>query len=155
MSDLIRSLENSLDGRNRESLAALTLSVIAYVSGGITYLLPVLAILIAIDYLTGIIAAVIAGRQFSPGTAVRGAVKKAVYILFVIFAQLLDSVVVAVNYTGVIDIGNFHYLGFVVNIYLIGTECLSIAQNMADCGMPVPKPLIVFFKKIKKISKEK
>jgi toxin secretion/phage lysis holin len=153
LSDLIRSLENSLDGRNHESLVALTISVAAYVSGGITYLLPILVILIIIDYLTGIIAAIITGKQFSLGAAVKGAAKKAAYILFVIFAQLLDAVVVAVNYTGMMDIGNFHYMGFIVNIYLIGTEGLSIAQNAADCGMPIPGPLIVFFRKIKKLNK--
>jgi toxin secretion/phage lysis holin len=154
MSDLAASLRDSLSGHNHEGLIGLSLSVLAYIFGGITYLLPILVFLIILDYLTGLLAAIISGRGFSVPTALKGAAKKMVYILFVVFAQLIDAVVVAVTYSGVMDVGNFHYLGLVVNVYLIGTECLSIAQNTADCGLPMPKPLLAFFKRIENIGQE-
>jgi toxin secretion/phage lysis holin len=152
MNNLIDSLKDSLDGQNKQGLWVLTSSVVAYVFGGMSYLLPILLILMVIDYLSGLLAAIVTEKRFSAKTALRGAAKKMAYILFVVLAQLLDAVVAAVNYTGILHIENFHYLGFIVNIYLIGTEGLSIAQNAAACGIPIPKPLSTFFKKIEKIT---
>jgi toxin secretion/phage lysis holin len=154
MSDLAETLDKSLQGKNRDGFIAMFFSVVSYVCGGITYLLPILAILIAIDYVTGVIASIITDRRFSFRTAVKGAARKASYILFIIFAQLIDAVVVAINHTGIVDVGSFHYLGFFVNLYLIGTEGLSIARNAAVCGMPMPPPLVRFFKKLEKLTGE-
>jgi toxin secretion/phage lysis holin len=154
MSDLSQSLTDSLQGKNHQGIIAMFFSVVSYVCGGITYLLPILAILISIDYVTGVIAAIVTEQTFSLRTAIRGAVRKAAYILFIFFAQLIDAVILAINHTGIVDIGNFHYLGFFVNLYLIGTEGLSIVQNVALCGMPVPPPLVRFFKKLETITRE-
>jgi toxin secretion/phage lysis holin len=154
MSDLAETLNKSLQGKNHDGFIAMFFSVLSYVCGGITYLLPILTILIVIDYVTGVIASIITDKQFSIRTAVKGAVRKASYVLFIIFAQLIDAVVVAINHTGIVDIGSFHYLGFFVNLYLIGTEGLSIVQNVALCGMPVPPPLVRFFKRLEKLTGE-
>jgi toxin secretion/phage lysis holin len=155
MINLAQSLRNSLEGHNSESFLALAISVAAYVLGGFSYLLPILVIMMIIDYVTGIIASIVKERRFSRKTAVQGAAKKIAYLFFVIFAQLMDAVVAAVNQTEIINVGNFHYLGFITNVYLIATEGLSIAQNTAECGMPLPKPLLRFFKKIEGIGEEK
>jgi toxin secretion/phage lysis holin len=155
MSNLAKSLGASLEGRNAESFLALTMSVAAYILGGFSYLLPILLILMIIDYITGIIASIVKERRFSKKTALRGAAKKIAYLFFVAFAQLMDAVVMAVNQTEIIDVGNFHYLGFITNVYLIATEGLSIAQNTSECGMPFPKPLLRFFKKIEEIGEER
>jgi toxin secretion/phage lysis holin len=154
MDNLTQSLTDSLQGKNHQGFIAMFFSVVSYVFGGITYLLPILAILIVIDYVTGVIAAIVTEQTFSLKTAVRGAARKAAYVLFIFFAQLVDAVIIAINHTGIVDVGNFHYLGFFVNLYLIGTEGLSIVQNVALCGMPVPPPLVRFFTKLETISGE-
>jgi toxin secretion/phage lysis holin len=154
MSDLAETLDKSLQGKNRDGFIAMFFSVVSYICGGITYLLPILAIMIAIDYITGIIASIVSDKKFCLSTAVKGAARKASYVLFIVFAQLIDAVVVAINHTGVVDIGSFHYLGFFVNLYLIGTEGLSIMRNVALCGVPMPPPLVRFFKKLEKLTGE-
>jgi toxin secretion/phage lysis holin len=154
MSDLAETLNKSLQGKNHDGFIAMLFSVLSYVCGGNTYLLPILTILIIIDYVTGVIASIISDRQFSFRTAIKGAARKASYILFIIFAQLIDAVVIAINHTGIVDIGSFHYLGFFVNLYLIGTEGLSIVQNVAVCGMPMPPLLVRFFKRLEKLTGE-
>ncbi|ULQ59248.1 phage holin family protein [Brucepastera parasyntrophica] len=151
--DLTESLEQSLAGKNTQGLLSLALSVWAYVSGGFTYLFPVLVILMLIDYVTGIIAAIINERPFSVDIAIKGLIRKVLYLFCVVFAQLMDAVVLALNHTGILNIDNFRYFGLLVSVYLIGTEGLSIMRNFADCEMPMPKPFLKFFKYISKTDK--
>lgn len=155
MSDLVDSIGHSLAGNNSRGFFGLLISVIMYVVGGITYLLPVLVILMLIDYFVGIASAVITGEKFSVKIALLGILKKTAYLSFIVFAQLLDAVVIGLHSTGVLNVENFRYFGLIVNVYLIGTEGVSILKNLSDCGVPMPGIFRTFFEHIAKIGDKK
>lgn len=89
--------------------------------------LSALALFIAIDYATGLMAAYLKPRsRLSSKKGVKGIVKKLALVTFVAFGHGLDMALgqnvfcVLVTYT------------------IIGNEGLSIVENLSCCGVPVP-----------------
>lgn len=114
------------------------ISSIAYLVGGIDHLLIALVIFMASDFLIGVIA----GGQnegISSKRALKGLGKKGAMITLVVIANQLDIISGSEN-------------GFVRNsmiFFLIGTEGISLIENVARLGVDVPDFLKSRFEQIK------
>ena len=128
-----------------KGVIGLFLSVISFVIGRITALVIVLAFLIALDYLTGILANIAQGEKFDPKKAVRGAWKKASYILLLIVGFLGDYVIFYAVTNAGLPWGDVWVLSIALSFYLIGTEGFSCLKNLVLIGIPVPDFMLRFF----------
>lgn len=105
-------------------------ATMSYLIGGFDNLMVTFALFIAIDYFTGSLAGAITNK-LSSDRAFRGLAKKAGMISFAIVATQLD-------YTFGDGQG---FLRGAVLMMLIGTEGISILENVARLGVPIPKVL--------------
>lgn len=88
-----------------------------------------LLILMVIDYITGISAAYINPKlKLDSGKCRMGAIKKVIILLVISTVYRIDLI----GHTMAKD---------VVMLFFIGTEGLSILENAANCGLPIPKKL--------------
>ena len=103
---------------------------LGYFMGGLDGLLIALLVFMVLDYLTGMMCAVI-DRKLSSATGFRGIFKKVLILLLVGVANIVDLYIV----------GDGSALrGAVVCIYL-ANEGLSLLENTSHIGLPVPEPL--------------
>lgn len=115
---------------------------------------PIMWVLIAVmtlDYVTGIICGVMGksakteNGYISSSAAFIGLLKKALILLIVLLAALLDRAVVMS--TGV----TFEAVTGATCLWFIASEGFSILENAARMGIPVPKVLL----KVLEVMKEK
>lgn len=125
------------------ALAALT----AYF-GLLVVPLIILFFAVMTDYITGLLKAYITA-QLNSKTGFRGIIKKLSYFVVVIVGGGTDWLI---QY-GLAQIGITHQIPFlvalIVIIWLIINEMISILENLAAIGTPLPKWLIAFVKKLK------
>jgi toxin secretion/phage lysis holin len=104
---------------------------LAYLLGGLDNLVAAFAIFMACDYVTGLLAGA-KDKKVSSKRAFRGLGKKVGMITFVIVANQLDIIV-----------GNKDgFLRDAMLMFLIGTEGISIVENLGKLGIKIP-PFIV------------
>jgi toxin secretion/phage lysis holin len=119
--------------------------LVGYLASCINEMLIILIIFILMDYIVGMIAAIIQGAKFEFKKALLGALKKALYSVPIIIGYLGDRVILTVTADVGIALPMNAMLGFVVTIYLIGTEGFSITKNLMLIGVPFPEILLKFF----------
>jgi toxin secretion/phage lysis holin len=119
--------------------------LIGYLASCLNEMLIILVILISIDYIVGMIAAIIQGARFQFKIALFGALKKALYSIPIAIGYLGDRLIL----TGAAGVGIAlpmdAMLGFVATLYLIGTEGHSITKHLMLIGVPFPEILLKFF----------
>ncbi|KQL21982.1 holin [Cytobacillus solani] len=115
-----------------------TFASAAFLLGGIDKLLIALAVIMLTDYLTGILAS-LGEKTTSSKKAFRGLVKKGAMISLVIVANQLD----------VISGSDSNFLRNAMIFFLIGTEGISITENMHRLGIPVPSFISDRFEQLK------
>ena len=98
--------------------------------GGCDGLLYALVAFVAVDYVTGVLCAV-ADRKLSSEVGFRGIAKKALIFLLVGMANVLDVQV----------IGSGSVLRTAVIFFYISNEGVSLLENAARLGLPVPEKL--------------
>ena len=103
---------------------------LGYFLGGSDGLLYALLIFVVIDYLTGVMCA-IEDKKLSSAVGFRGLCRKVLTFLLVGIAQVLD--VHVLNQPGV--------LRTAVIFWAIANNGLSILENAAHLGLPVPEQL--------------
>ncbi|MED4922888.1 phage holin family protein [Anoxybacillus geothermalis] len=114
---------------------------LAYLLGGLDNLVAALAIFMVCDYVTGLLVGAKAQKVRS-NRAFRGLGKKVGMITFVIVANQLDIIV-----------GNKDgFLRDAMLMFLIGTEGISIVENLGKLGIKVP-PFIL--KTLEQLSEDK
>ena len=127
--------------RITEVLAAIGGAIASFFCG----LPPVMWVLIAvmsIDYITGILCGIMGKSQktengyLASHTAFMGLLKKALIILVVLLAALLDK---AVSMGAGIE---FEAVTGATCLWFIASEGFSILENVACMGVPVPKILL-------------
>ena len=100
---------------------------IASLYGGWTDGMTTLLMFMAIDYITGVMAAYLKPRaKLSSKKGLRGIIKKMALVLFVAFAHWLDTA-----------LGQSVFCLLAV-YFLLGNEGLSILENISYCGVPIP-----------------
>ena len=103
---------------------------LGYFMGGLDGLLIALLVFMTLDYLTGVMCAVV-DRKLSSAVGFRGIFKKVLILLLVGVANIVDIHVVGTGSA---------LRGAVVCFYL-SNEGLSLLENTAHIGLPVPEPL--------------
>ncbi len=103
---------------------------LGYVLGGMDGLLIALVVFIAIDYITGIMCAVI-DKKLSSEVGFKGIFKKVLILMLVGIANVIDVHVVGTGSA---------LRGATVCFYL-SNEGLSILENTVHLGLPVPEKL--------------
>lgn len=96
-----------------------------------------LVAVVALDYITGFIAATIR-KELSSRVGLRGILKKMLFFIIVAVAQIVD------NATGAGGVVRGMAIG-----YLVANESLSIVENCAHCGIQFPPKLIGVLKQLR------
>jgi len=111
--------------------------------------LAILVFVMVCDYLSGMISAWIT-NTVSSRTGIIGIVKKACYLLVVAVAMVADWLIQSALVQAGIAISSSMFLfGLIVIIWLIINELISILENMAEIGVPLPDFLVSIIKKLK------
>lgn len=109
-----------------------------FLVGGIDSAFISLAVVILLDYITGVMSAIY-NKKLDSKVGIKGICKKVCYIGAVGLAVVIDKVC---GQTGV-----FRSL---VIYFLIANDGLSIVENMAEMNIPLPKKLIEMLNQMKK-----
>ncbi|GCD83654.1 hypothetical protein PTHTG4_27180 [Parageobacillus thermoglucosidasius] len=115
-------------------------SAIAYLIGGIDHLSIALGIMMAVDYVSGVMAA-ISGKAVSSKTAFKGLMKKVAMILAVVVANQLDVVT-----------GSGNFMRNTMIMFLIGSEGISFVENLGRLGVSIPVQISKVFAQLKEDS---
>ena len=103
---------------------------LGYFLGGCDGLLYALIAFVAIDYITGVMCAVI-DRKLSSAVGFKGICRKVLIFLLVGIANILDVHV----------IGTGSVLRTAVSFFYISNEGVSLLENAAHLGLPVPEKI--------------
>lgn len=122
-------------------IASIVATTFIWLVGGFDVALSCLIVAIVIDYISGIIKAY-ETKTLSSAIGFRGILKKVGILLIVMLAVLVDRIT--------IDNGGIRTL---VIYYFVANEGLSILENLAQAGLPIPKSLKNALKVIKKENK--
>lgn len=103
---------------------------LGYFLGGCDGLLIALVVFVVIDYITGVMCAV-ADKKLSSEVGFKGICRKVLIFLLVGIANILDVQV----------IGTGSVLRTAVIFFYISNEGVSLVENAAHLGLPVPEKL--------------
>lgn len=98
----------------------------SYLFGGWSALLGILVAFVAIDYVTGVMAAAVEGK-LSSEVGLKGIAKKVLIFVLVAVANLVDNAV-----------GGGHIVRDATIFFYLANELLSIVENAGRIGLPVP-----------------
>ena len=100
---------------------------LGYFVGGVDGLMTALLILMVMDYVTGVMCAVI-DRELSSSVGFRGIFKKVLILMLVGVANVVDIHIV----------GTGSALRSAVICFYLSNEGLSLLENAAHIGLPIP-----------------
>ncbi|MBP1561878.1 MAG: phage holin family protein [Oscillospiraceae bacterium] len=109
-----------------------------FVFGDMDGLMKALIVLIVLDYISGVVAA-IAEKKLSSAVGAKGIAKKVFMLLIVAVANIVDINV----------IGEGHVLKSVTAAFYAANECISLIENAGRLGVPVPKKLLDVLEQLK------
>lgn len=116
--------------------------------------LIVLGAVMLTDYITGLARAWI-GKELSSRVGVIGIIKKVGYLCVEIVAVVLDWVIQSAGARMGMELGGFYLFGLLVCFWMILNECISILENLAGIGVPLPAFLVKLAGKLKKSTENK
>ena len=122
-----------------KSVIAAVCALFGYLFGAFDGMMTALITLIVLDYITGIIAAVVE-KKLSSAVGARGIAKKVIMLLVVAVANIADRDI----------IGEGNVLRSVTAMFYIANEGISLLENGARLGVPMPKKLIDVLAQLKK-----
>ncbi len=122
---------------NQLSFAAIG-GFIGWFLGGCDGLLYALLAFVVIDYITGVMCAIL-NRELSSEVGFKGLFRKVLIFLLVGIANIVDADV----------IGTGSVLRAAVCFFYLSNEGLSILENAAILGLPIPEQLKKVLKQIK------
>ena len=121
-----------------KSIIAAVCAVFGFVFGDLNGLMIALVALIILDYISGVIAAVVE-KKLSSEVGAKGIAKTIFMLLIVAVANIVDINV----------IGDGHVLKSVTVVFYIANECISLIENAGRLGVPVPKKLLDVLEQLK------
>lgn len=98
--------------------------------GGMDGFLYALVIFVIVDYITGIMVAII-NRELSSAIGARGIFKKILIFIIVAIAHIIDSRL----------IGDSSVIRTAVVFFYLSNEGISILENAAQIGLPIPQKI--------------
>lgn len=130
-------------------------AIVAVAVGGLSAYLGIMAIplvilvgVMIIDYASGMLKAWVT-RSLCSRTGVVGIIKKVGYLLVVCVAGVVDWLVTCGIAQVGIEIDVSFCFGLIVTIWFIINELISILENLAKIGVPLPALLTKFIHKLK------
>ena len=105
-------------------------AVLGWFLGGGTPALYTLIVFMGIDYISGVMLAVV-NRKVSSAVGARGIFKKMMIMAFVGMGHLLDAYI----------IGQGQMLQTAIIFFYISNEGISILENTTELGLPIPQKL--------------
>lgn len=119
------------------------ISYLVYLLGGFDIALQCLLIAIILDYISGLAKAFVT-KNVSSKIGFRGLVKKVLVLIIVMLAVIVDRVTV-----------NSGAIRTLVIYYFVANEGLSVLENLAQAGVPVPKSIKNALKVLKDMGNDK
>lgn len=113
-------------------------STILYLLGGWDIALKCLVIVMIIDYITGVMSAIF-NKKVDSRIGLKGILKKVGYLCIVALSVILDTIT---GETGVIRT--------LVIYFFVANDGISIVENIAKMGVPMPKKLIDVLEQLRK-----
>ena len=138
-------------------IVAAKLTVSAFFAALVTYLdaliVPIIILITVVicDYISGLGKAYIVG-DLSSRTGIKGIIKKLCYFMAVAVAMGVDWLIsLGFMHIG-LDIKDNMVVALIVIVWLVINELLSILENLAIIGVPLPKFLMSITKKLKVVA---
>lgn len=110
--------------------------------------LIVMLIVMFVDYITGLAGAYITSKLNSR-IGVKGIIKKVGYIALVAVGMVVDYLISTAFVQVGIDLHLTYCFGMIITIWLIINELISILENLAKIGTPLPKFLLKLVERLK------
>ena len=117
------------------------IGIIGYLFGDINGLLVALLIAMSLDFVTGIIVAVVK-HELSSNICGKGIAKKVLMLCIVVVGYLVDSAV----------IGEGAAIQNLVVIFYLANECISLLENSARLGVKYPDKLIKILEQLREVN---
>ena len=124
-----------------DSIAGAVGAVLGFMYGEVTGLFWALIAFMALDYITGVVVAIIE-KRLSSEVGFRGLAKKFLILVFVAVGHIADAYI----------LGGTPAAMSAVMLFYIANEGISIIENAASLGLPVPKKLKDIMVQLKKES---
>jgi toxin secretion/phage lysis holin len=123
--------------------ATVSVAIGALISYFNILLIPILVLIavMLIDYITGLTSAYRNGELKSK-TGLIGILKKVSYLVLVAVGGVVDYLICSGLATAGFDFGVTYCCGLIVCVWLIINELISILENLAGLGTPIPKFLV-------------
>lgn len=112
-------------------IAAAVGALLSFLYGDVTPLMYALIAMVALDVITGIAKGVVE-CTLSSRTCFRGLLRKFLILILVAVAHVIDAYVT----------NTYPVLQSAVMMFFIANEAISITENAAALGLPVPKKLL-------------
>ena len=119
-------------------LSAAVAGVCGFLWGELDGLLYALIAFMAIDYISGVIVAVVQ-KELSSEVGFKGIAKKVLIMALVAVGHILDTYILG---------GGAVCRSAVIGFY-IANEGISILENAGELGLPLPKKLVAVLKQLK------
>lgn len=134
-------------------LATVTGAIVAYLN---VLLVPflVLIIVMIIDYVTGMAQAYVS-HTLNSRIGIVGIIKKISYITAVAVGIVADYLISSALTQVGIDIKINFCIGMIVTIWFIINELISVLENLAEIGIPLPNFLVSIVKRLKVVVENK
>lgn len=123
------------------NIGALIAGAVGFFIGNATPLLYALLAFMFIDYITGVICAIVK-HELSSEVGAKGIFKKFLIILIVCVAHIIDAVIIKEGNT----------MQAMVAFFYLANEGVSILENAAFLGLPIPSQLQKMLLQLKKES---
>ena len=121
-----------------DSIAGAVGAVLGFMYGEVNGLFWALIAFMALDYITGVIVAVI-NKRLSSEVGFKGLAKKFLILVFVAVGHIADTYI----------LGGTPAAMSAVMLFYMANEGISIIENAAALGLPVPKKLTNIMEQIK------
>lgn len=121
-----------------DSIAGAVGAVLGFMYGEVTGLFWALIAFMALDYITGVVVAIIE-KRLSSEVGFRGLAKKFLILVFVAVGHIADAYI----------LGGTPAAMSAVMLFYIANEGISIIENAVSLGLPVPKKLTSIMEQIK------
>ena len=119
--------------------------LLSYISQSIDEVFVILAVFIVLDYITGVLCGMLRDEGYNYRIAIKGIVKKLMYLVLIMVTILIEFLIGMFTSDGGLSIRVEGTVTTAMYVYLIGTEGLSIIQNLIILGIPVPEIMIKIF----------
>lgn len=120
-----------------KSVGGVLIAGITYFLGGLDQVLQILLWMIIIDYATGILSGMV-NKELSSKIGFRGICKKIMILIVVVVAVQIDKM-----------LGQTKFVRLAIISFYISNEAISILENAAKIGLPIPSFFVNMLKLIK------